>query len=485
MGAAADPTYPLYPVASALASVMLLLVLTTSFVRQNWNLGVAFLCFWLFLETLTGTINHVIWSDNADVKLYVYCDIVTHIQIIAYIVKPMATLIITRRLYLISSFQSVELPNKSKRRWDLAIEWTLGLGIPLLAAGPIYYANQGARFEVYEGFGCSTGDELSILEILTFESWIIAPPLVSITCYFPKVAKMYYHQRKDINSFLRSNPSVSCTYYIRVLIMASIDILLTLPFTIVNITLAITQTLDNLASFPVYPGWTVLHTDWEPSSVSYTEQQSYGTAYLASTYFSQWSSLILAFVIFGLFGLTSEARASYWRIICTIGGWFGWKSIPRARNGRLGASLGEIEFGARPRSTSASGSDLGMGSRPPSLVADGGDGKSAYMSATDLKSLEEARHEETSGDTNSRNINGPGQNMATATSSVNSQGNVVGGAPPFELHQSLHTTQDVGRGPTDGFMSGRGEVEMLTALRTADGSKIRNESELDVGLEGM
>ena len=75
MAGAVDPTYPLYPIASILAAVMLLLVLLTSFIRQSWNLGVAFLCFWLFVENLTGGINHIIWSDNADVKLYVYCDI--------------------------------------------------------------------------------------------------------------------------------------------------------------------------------------------------------------------------------------------------------------------------------------------------------------------------------------------------------------------------------------------------------------------------
>ena len=75
MAGAVDPTYPLYPVACILSAVMLLLVLLTSFVRQSWNLGVAFLCFWLFLENLTEGIDTIVWSDNADIKLYVYCDI--------------------------------------------------------------------------------------------------------------------------------------------------------------------------------------------------------------------------------------------------------------------------------------------------------------------------------------------------------------------------------------------------------------------------
>ncbi|VDB95833.1 unnamed protein product [Peniophora sp. CBMAI 1063] len=392
---AADPTYPLYPIASALASAMLLVVLVNSFIRQSWNLGVAFLCFWLFVELLTATINHVVWSDNADVKLYIYCDIVTHTQMITYIVKPMATLIITRRLYLIASLQTVELP--SKRRWDLAVEWTLGLVIPLLVAGPIYYVNQGTRFAIDESFGCAITFELSVLEILVLDSWTIVPPLVSIAIYYPEVAKLYYRQRKDINSFLRSNSSVSRTNYLRILILASIDILLTLPLAIVDITLKIVQGLDNPSSFPFYPGWTLLHTAWEPESFSYAEQQSFGTAYVAGSYFSNWSSPVLAFAIFGLFGLTSEARTSYWRIICTIGRWFGWKPTPRARNGQ--ASVGEIEFGARPQATTGtSGFDLEMGSRPPSFVnteavaarqniEDGLGGGSA----TDLKSVEEAR----------------------------------------------------------------------------------------------
>ena len=70
-----DPTYPLFPIACILAAVMLFFVLLTSLVRQYWNLGVLFLCFWLFLENSTTAANAIIWSDNADIKDYVYCDI--------------------------------------------------------------------------------------------------------------------------------------------------------------------------------------------------------------------------------------------------------------------------------------------------------------------------------------------------------------------------------------------------------------------------
>ena len=75
--AASDPSYPLYPIASTLAAVLLLLVLLSSFIRKSWNLGVSSLCFWLCIENLTSGVDAIVWFDNADIKFYVYCDIGT------------------------------------------------------------------------------------------------------------------------------------------------------------------------------------------------------------------------------------------------------------------------------------------------------------------------------------------------------------------------------------------------------------------------
>ncbi|KZV71040.1 STE3-domain-containing protein [Peniophora sp. CONT] len=135
---AVDPTYPLLPIAKFLSAGMLLVVLLNSFIRQKWNLGVIFLCFWLLVESLIDGVNTVVWSDNGDVKLYAYCDIASRLQMMTFAVKPMATLIITRRLYLIASLQSVQLPSRASRYRDMIIEWTLGFIIPLLVAGPIF-----------------------------------------------------------------------------------------------------------------------------------------------------------------------------------------------------------------------------------------------------------------------------------------------------------------------------------------------------------
>ncbi|VDC04730.1 unnamed protein product [Peniophora sp. CBMAI 1063] len=353
--AAADPTYPLYPIACFLSSAMLLLVLLTSFIRRSWNLGVALLCFWLFLGNLTAGINAIIWSDNADIKLYVYCDIVSHLFMIASIVKPMATLIISRRLYLIARLQSVESPQKAAKCRELAVEWIFGLVIPLVVAGPLF---QQLRFEVDEGFGCNDSVDGSILEILLLDLWSVIPPLVSIATYYPYVVRFFYRQSRDIDHFLRNNDSVSRTNYFRILALASIDILLTLPIGIANIILDVEQSLF-FGPIQFYWGWTYDHTDWQPKSFSYEDTVSLGTPTVATVYFQQWTSPVLAFTIFAFFGVTSEARASYWRIICIIGDWFGWKRTLRTR--RPCSLPGGIEFGDPPAQSSMS---LGLDSKP-------------------------------------------------------------------------------------------------------------------------
>ncbi|KZV64174.1 STE3-domain-containing protein [Peniophora sp. CONT] len=301
--AAVDPTYPLYPVACIATAPMMLLVLFTSFIRQSWNLSVAFLCFWLFCENLTDGINAILWADNADVKSNVYCDIVSHLQIVTSTVKPMTTLMIIRRLYMITSLQSVELPNKAANRRNLAIEWTLGLMIPVLVAGPLYYAVRYSRYSLVEGHGCELDPDNSILAILLIQSWGVIPPLLSIAIYYPRVAWTLYRQSRDINRFLNSNNSVTRTNYIRILALASIDILLTLPIGIVSLALNVTGSLGVTSNVVIF-------------------------------YFGSWISPVLAFAIFGFFGLTSEARSSYWHAIYTVAAWCGWKPTPSPSRAR-------------------------------------------------------------------------------------------------------------------------------------------------------
>ena len=68
------PGYPAIPVTGFISSTLLLLVLITSIERRSWNFGLTVLCVCVFVENFFGSIETVIWKDNADIKLYVFCD---------------------------------------------------------------------------------------------------------------------------------------------------------------------------------------------------------------------------------------------------------------------------------------------------------------------------------------------------------------------------------------------------------------------------
>ena len=124
------------------------------------------------------------------------------------------------------------------------------------------------------------------------------------------VVRVFYRQGRDTNHFLNSNDSVSRTNYLRVLAVASIDILLTLPIGITNLVLIV---LASPHKMTFYPGWQVVHSHWAPTSESYAQLLEGGTFNVARTYFTRWTSPVLAFAIFALFGLTSQARTTYCR----------------------------------------------------------------------------------------------------------------------------------------------------------------------------
>ncbi|VDC04657.1 unnamed protein product [Peniophora sp. CBMAI 1063] len=359
MAKAVDPTYPLYPLASILAAAMIVLVFLTSLIRQSWNLGVALLCFWLFFENLTNGINTIIWADNADVKFYVYCDIVTHLQVVVTVVKPMATLIITRRLYLIASQSPLGLDEDRARCKNAIIEWILGLAVPVVVAGPIYYIVQQYRFAVHEGYGCENSVDGSILSFLLIWSWNVIPPLISIIIYYPRVASLFFHNGRRINRLLSSNNSISYINYLRIFAFASLDVLLTLPIGIVSVIL--TAIAESSQDWVFYRGWAFDHKNWGPVSVPYEIQVAAGSSALAQRYFAQWTSPVLAFALFGLFGVTSEARASYWRVLYRAGSWFVWRPDPPNVCGGDSRPLGDVDSRVPPLDTLVDSADLRSG----------------------------------------------------------------------------------------------------------------------------
>jgi hypothetical protein len=138
-------------------------------------------------------------------------------------------------------------------------------------------------------------------------------------------------------------------HYLRVLALACIDILLTLPLGVITVTTQLLSQIRNPAlgfSFRFYYGWSFVHSNWGPAAYPYSSLVGSGFWNSFEVYFEFWAPPILAIAIFGLFGLTSEACATYWHFFCTVANLFGWKP-PAPKD----EDLGEIEFGARQFNT--------------------------------------------------------------------------------------------------------------------------------------
>ncbi|KAJ7343777.1 GPCR fungal pheromone mating factor [Mycena albidolilacea] len=325
---AVDPTYPLYPILCIVSAFFMFLILTHSFIRQSWNLAVTFLCVGLFLDNLTHGINAIVWRDNANIKVPVYCDIVSPLQFLMNFLPSITSLLITRKLYIISTLRDVEAPSR-KRRWiDLSVEWGWGLAYPL------FMTVVDSRFVVLQGFGCASSTSDSWFSVVVISILPLIPPLISIFFYCPMILRTVYIQSQNSNDFLQSNGSMSRTSYMRILALGCLDIVITLPISIINL-VSFFVTLSGPSSLPAYIGWKANHADFAPFGVDYaditdTPWDSF------TTYFDYGQYAVLAVAIFALFGMTSSARSAYWSRISVVSRLVGWKPPVRQQQSSFG-----------------------------------------------------------------------------------------------------------------------------------------------------
>ena len=68
-----EPLYPLFPIASFLGFVAVLIPLPLHL--QAWNSGTCFYVFWTSLACLNQFVNSVVWANDAINKAPVWCEI--------------------------------------------------------------------------------------------------------------------------------------------------------------------------------------------------------------------------------------------------------------------------------------------------------------------------------------------------------------------------------------------------------------------------
>jgi hypothetical protein len=156
-----------------------------------------------------------------------------------------------------------------------------------------------------------------------------------------RIIYVFYRHSRETNKFLQSNGSISRPRYFRILAVACVDILLVLPLGVLSVASQVIggprETFPGFPS-PFYLGWTAVHTNWGPVAIPYSTLVRLGSWTVFRWYFQFWTTPVLAFAIFALVGLTSEARATYWGGICAVRKGFGWTPpVSKQGEAQLGA----------------------------------------------------------------------------------------------------------------------------------------------------
>ena len=125
------------------------------------------------------------------------------------------------------------------------------------------------------------------------------------------------------------------------MVLSALDILLTLPLTVIGLVQDLTQT-----HFVFWPGWDALHANFNQiptASAEFWKSLGFWTQF--SVKWDEWINPFIALVFFALFGLTEEARARYAAIFWAVAKPLGFKPKPKMRKERSNVVFASAMFG--------------------------------------------------------------------------------------------------------------------------------------------
>ncbi|THU83841.1 STE3-like pheromone receptor [Dendrothele bispora CBS 962.96] len=309
-----DPTYPLFPIFAFLGFVLSLVPLPWHL--QAWNSGTCAFMIWTAVACLVSFVNSLIWNNSLANVAPVWCDIATQLVLASGVGLPAATLCISRRLYKITSVQTVSITRDDKRR-AIYVDLAIALGIPILVL-LLHMIVQPHRFNIFEGVGCVPVTYNTLPAYFLFYMWPILLGLISLT-YSSMTLRSFYMRRLQFNQLTRANSALNPSRYFRLMLLAIIDILCTIPLGVYTI-------YTSLHGLPLAPwiSWDDTHFDFG-RIVQYPTLIWRNTPGLSSAIeVNRWLPVACAFAFFIIFGFAEEARKSYRRAFLFVGKPFGY-----------------------------------------------------------------------------------------------------------------------------------------------------------------
>ncbi|KAE9396420.1 STE3-domain-containing protein [Gymnopus androsaceus JB14] len=308
---ASDPTYPLFPVLAFVGFVLCAIPLSWHF--QAWNSGTCAFMIWTGLACLVTGINSVIWADTALNLFPVWCDISSQIILGASIGIPASTLCINRRLFRITSTQTVSITRDDKLRAIYSDHCN--------CRGNPYFGPDFA-FDIIEEIGCTSVTYNTLPAYFLYYQWPIAIGLVSLV-YSSLILRSFYMRRVQFAQVSSSNRLINPSRYLRLMALALIDIMCTIPISIYTIYVSLNGTLQPWIS------WEDTHFDFGfvqpiPSVIWRSDPKSY-----ASVQITRWVPIACACIFFALFGFAEEAMKNYRRMFWFFSRRLGFQAVSK------------------------------------------------------------------------------------------------------------------------------------------------------------
>uniref|UniRef100_A0A8H7Y6F0 Pheromone receptor n=1 Tax=Psilocybe cubensis TaxID=181762 RepID=A0A8H7Y6F0_PSICU len=267
---------------------------------EAWNSGTCVFMIWAGLGCLNLFINSIVWSHNAINWSPIWCDISTKFSIGLNVAVPAAGLCIARRLYHISSLQSVTVTQDVKRRHVL-VDLLIGIGLPVLEM-ILHYIVQGHRFDIFEDVGCVPSTYFTPVALVI----VTLPPLIIglISAVYATLNIVQFRRlRSRINEF-PGYSNLTTTRFLHFMCLSSAEIMFTVPLAAYNLYVAI-------SIMNPWISWADTHYDFSRVELvlAYFWRQDPNTVRVIE--FNRWVVVFCAFVFFAFFGLTAQSRKNY------------------------------------------------------------------------------------------------------------------------------------------------------------------------------
>ncbi|KAH7911857.1 pheromone A receptor-domain-containing protein [Hygrophoropsis aurantiaca] len=287
-----------FPVVAFLAALLLLLPLPWHWRARN--VATLSMILWLFVINVIYGVDAIIWGNNVNVVVPVWCDITSKIIIGATFALPSACLCVCIHLERVASVRQAQTTHSDKRRRQI-FEAIMCFGLPMLFMG-LHYIVQGHRFDIIEEYGCRPTTYVSIPAV--FLIWV--PPLLLATLSLGFAAAAFMHFMRRRITFARhlesSRNGLTTTRYFRLMLMAVVEMVWNILVT------AYTLWFSMLGARP----W----TNWDDVHSNFSRIDLYITAFtpqivITNYYLVWWVVPASTFIFVAFFAFGKDAIDEY------------------------------------------------------------------------------------------------------------------------------------------------------------------------------